>query len=167
MKLIETKTLGAAAASIEFTSIPQVYTDLVITVSSRSSVALSSGTLSFNGSTANFTRRSLRGNGASASSTTTAADFFSSESGFTANTFGNNVIYISNYTGSNNKLYSTDGANENNATTANTLIVAGLWSQTAAITSVGLIQDSGNFVAGSTFSIYGITKGSDGITTAS
>jgi hypothetical protein len=35
MKLIESKTLGTAASSIEFTSIPQTFTDLVVLVSSR------------------------------------------------------------------------------------------------------------------------------------
>jgi hypothetical protein len=55
----------------------------------------------------------------------------------TANTFGNTEFYIPNYTSSNYKSFSVDGVTENNATAAFALY-AGLWSNTAAITSFRL-----------------------------
>jgi hypothetical protein len=172
MKLIESKTLATAAASIEFTSIPQDGTDLVVLVSSRSDGAFTSSELdiSFNGSTSNFTARYLYGSGSAAGSTTdTTLVGVSTGANATSNTFGNATIYISNYAGSTNKSISTDSVGENNATSAFQAIAATLWSQTAAITSLTLRLDSGarNFVAGSTASLYKITKGSDGIVTTS
>jgi hypothetical protein len=170
MKLIESKTLGTAAASIEFTSIPQDGTDLVAIISGRASTGgvNTFGFLSLNGSTANFSRRNLLGTG-SATESGSGSDnvlFFGQGDGTTANTFDNIQIYIPNYTGSTNKSISVDGVTENNATGAIQFIFAGLWSQTAAITSLAITNGT-NFVAGSTVSLYKITKGSDGIVTTS
>jgi hypothetical protein len=173
MKLIESKTLASAAASIEFTSIPQDGTDLVVLVSSRSDGAFTSSEIdiAFNGSSSNFTARYLygAGSGSGATATDTTLVGVSSAASNTSNTFGNATIYIANYTGSTNKSISTDSVGESNATTAYMAIAATLWSQTAAITSLTLRLDSGarNFVAGSTASLYKITKGSDGIVTTS
>jgi hypothetical protein len=173
MKLIESKTLATAAASIEFTSIPQDGTDLVVLVSSRSDGAFTSSEIdiAFNGSSSNFTARYLygagSGSGATASDTTLVG--VSSAASNTSNTFGNATIYIPNYAGSTNKSISTNSVGESNATAAYQAIAATLWSQTAAITSLTLRLDSGarNFVTGSSVSLYKITKGSDGIVTTS
>jgi hypothetical protein len=85
----------------------------------------------------------------------------------TANTFGNIQIYFPNYAGSTNKSYSVDSVTENNETVAYQTILAGLWSNTAAITTATFTAESGNFAIGSTISLYKITKGSDGIVTTS
>ncbi len=172
MKLIESKTLATAAASIEFTSIPQDGTDLVVLVSSRSDGAFTSSEIdiAFNGSSSNFTGRYLYGSGSGAASATdTTMVGSSSAANNTANTFGNATIYIPNYTSSNNKFISSDTVGESNATAAFMSIHATHWNQTAAITSLTLRMDNGvrNFVAGSTASLYKITKGSDGIVTTS
>ena len=173
MELIESKTLGTAAASIEFTSIPQDGTDLVVLVSSRSDGAFTSSEIdiAFNGSSSNFTARYLYGGGSGSGATTTDTTLVgvSSAANNTSNTFGNASIYIPNYTLSRNKTISTDSVGESNATTVYMAIAATLWSQTAAITSLTLRMDNGvrNFVAGSTASLYKITKGSDGIVTTS
>jgi hypothetical protein len=47
-------------------------------------------------------------------------------------------MYIPNYAGSSNKSVSIDAVTENNATAAEANLVAGLWSSTAAITSITL-----------------------------
>jgi hypothetical protein len=175
-ELIETKTLSSAAASIEFTSIPQDGTDLVIFVSLRSTGSTDGDvSLRFNGSTSGYSYRGLFGTG---SSTGSSSGFYGSDEGYatlwspgstTSNTFGNGLIYIPNYTGSQNKSYSGDAVYENNATTAFQLIIAGLWSNTAAITSVTFTGagDTGTFATGSTISLYKVTKGSDGSTVVS
>jgi len=173
MQLIETKTLGADAASIEFTSIPQTYTDLVFVASTRAST---SGTsvepclVTFNANTSNYTARTL--NGAGSGTPTSAAPtsrlvFNAPRTGTTANTFGNVSVYIPNYTGATNKSYSTDSVTEHNATEAHQTIIAGLWSDTSAITSALFAPTANNFEAGSTISLYGILKGTDGIVTTS
>ena len=170
MQLIETKTLGAAAASIEFTSIPQDGTDLYAVISTRSTISGVGDVIYVrpNGSSANLLGRRLQGNGSAASSGTSSdVDFVINASSATSNTFGNASLYIPNYAGSTNKSMSSDSVNENNATESYQRIHAGVWSDTAAITSLGFTILSGNLVAGSTISLYKITKGSDGIVTTS
>ena len=172
MKLIESKTLATAAASIEFTSIPQSFTDLVVVMSLRSARtnAVEGLLIAFNGSTANFTHRSLYGTLSSAASFSGSVGRVGVINGdsSTSNTFANQSVYIPNYTGASNKSFSVDSASEDNSTSAWIELVAGLWSQTAAITSIRFTPDLGNnLLAGSTVSLYGITKGSDGIVTTS
>lgn len=169
LTLIETKTLGSAAASIEFTSIPQDGTDLVVWISARSASG-DETRLALNGSTSNFSRRDLRGTGSSVSSSSGSDNYLGEmgNSGQTADTFGSMSLYIPNYAGSTNKSYSVETVNENNATGASQRILAGLWSNTSAITSLTISTNSGqNIVAGSTISLYKITKGSDGTTVVS
>jgi hypothetical protein len=159
--LLERTELNASAASVTFANIPQTgYTDLKIVYSARSSATGSTGTvisLSFNGSTANFTSRYLEGAGSGTpGSFTSPANFagVATTNAMTASTFSSGEIYIPNYAGSTNKSFSVDSVTEQNATGALTELIAGLWSQTAAITSVTLSSTS--FVANSTFSLYGI-----------
>ena len=168
MRAIETVTVGSGgAASIEFMAvgdIPGTYTDLKLVVSGRCSTTDTTATLAFNtGGT--YTRRTLLGSGSAATTNTSAVDFRISQSGDTASTFGNSEIYIPNYAGSTTKSYSVDSINENNATAAFQAITAGLWNQTAAITSIVLTPGSGNFAEHSTATLYGILAGSDGTTT--
>jgi hypothetical protein len=172
MQLIETKTLGAAAASIEFTSIPQTFTDLLLLASGRTNFTGGPDEqmlFSFNASTSDFSSRVLFGNGSTATSSTVArfAGHFNSNT-TTANSFSNFSVYLPNYSGATNKSYSGDSVYETNATEAFQVITAGLWSNTAAITSITLTGNaSGSILAGSTVSLYGITKGTDGIVTTS
>ena len=170
MTLIQTKTLGAAAASIEFTSIPQTFTDLVALCSLRGTESL--GTITFeirpNSVSTDLSSRTLQGDGSSASSfTQTLIGPLAPAGTSTANTFGSTIVYIPNYSGSTNKSFSIDNVTENNATTAGQRITAGLWSNTSAITSLQFTVTSNNIAIGSTISLYGITKGSDGIVTTS
>ena len=157
--LIATTTVGSGgAASIDFTGIPQTHTDLLIVVSGRCTGSGSGINITFNGNTSNYSNRTLQGNGAAVSTYGTYnrnAGFvnFASE---TASVFGSSAIYIPNYAGSTNKSYSVDGVAENNATTAYSGLIAGLWSNTSAITSVSLSAMDGNLVQHSSASLYGI-----------
>lgn len=158
--LIATTTVGSGgAASIAFSSIPQTYTDLKLVVSARNTVAANIILASFNGSTADFTARILSGNGSSASSSvpTSRAVAFLQLNTDTASVFSNSEIYIPNYSGSTFKSFSSDSVRENNATGATLVLLAGLWSNTAAISSIALtLTDSGNFMQYSSASLYGI-----------
>ena len=169
--LIETKTLGADAASIEFTSIPQTFTDLLVLASTRATTAgtgVQACLINFNSITDDFTYRIMNGNGSTVTQTTGGGIAFNAPStGTTANTFGNVSVYIPNYAGATFKSYSTDSVTEHNATEAHQTIISGLWADTAAITSVLFAPTANNFIAGSTISLYGILKGSDGIVTTS
>jgi hypothetical protein len=173
MTLIETKTLGTAAASIVLSAIPQTFTDILIVFSGRTTSNIGGeqwafGNLGINadGLGVNQTGMMLQGRSTAAGESYTGAPrFFSPSSASTSNTFGNNAIYISNYTGSNPKSISIDGVSEDNSSGgAITIFSAGLWSGTAAITSVTLFPraSTGDFAIGSIVSIYGILKGSSG-----
>ena len=169
MRLIESKTLASVSTSVEFTSIPQDGTDLVVLFSSRMSAGGDRDTfISFNGSTSNFSGRSLYGTGASVVSGTQSR-FVCVTSGATttANTFSSSLVYIANYTGATNKSFSADSVSENNATTAYQFITGQLWSDTSAITSLSISVPSDGFAIGTIASLYKITKGSDGIVTTS
>jgi hypothetical protein len=158
---IATYTVGSGGvASISFLNIPQTYTDLMIVFSLRSSTAGEDTQLSFNSSTANFSSRNLAGNGSSASSGSRSDNIISASmdySTYTASTFSNGSLYIPNYTSSNNKSFSVDTVVENNATTAPMQLIAGLWSNTAAITSITFTNyAAGNYVQYSSAHLYGI-----------
>ena len=158
--LIQSVTVGSGgAASIEFGSIPQTYTDLKVLLSVRSSDG--SGTLRVqpNGLTTNLSSRRLEGSGSTATSATDGsviAVYAITLSSYTASVFSNIEIYIPNYAGSTNKSVSADGVMENNATESYQNLVAGLWSNTSAITSLTLAKSTGNFVQYSSASLYGI-----------
>jgi hypothetical protein len=162
--LLERTELNASAASVTFANIPQSgYTDLKIVVSNRlnSSGANILG-IKFNGVTTGYTFRFLQGEGSVAGSgggTSTPGGWagLTQPNTYTANTFSSNEIYIPNFTSSNFKSWTADGTTENNATLSYIELIAGLWSNTAAITSIELIDLGGSsFLANSTFSLYGI-----------
>ena len=175
MKLIETKTLGSAVSSIDFTSIPQTYTDLLLLASIRTVRANISDDIVFRYNSdagTNYSYLSLLGTGSAVSTTGGVLNrgYFGAVCGdsATSNTFGNGSLYIRNYTASIVKGSSHNTVNEQNSGPANQLIIAGTYSQTTAISSISLFSDNtANIMAGSTVSLYGILKGSDGIVTVS
>lgn len=160
--LIEAKTLGSAVSSIDFTSIPQTYTDLKLVISARSSTA-ETYAIGFNSNTSSYSGISLRGSGSAVASYATSAYSYGSTAvglGYINNvtsTFTNCEIYIPNYTSSNNKSFSADNVQEENVSDpvyAN--LTAGLWSNSAAITSIQIKAQAGNLQINSTFYLYGI-----------
>jgi len=167
MTLVSTVTVGSGgAATIDFTSIPQTGTDLLVVISSRNDIGATAYYCRFNsdsGSNYNWIR--LLGDGSTASSSAGPSTQFilqANNANDTANTFNNSSIYITNYAGSTSKSVSIDTVKENNATAANQMIQAGNWSGTAAITTITLLPNSGNFAQYSTASLYTIQKGSGG-----
>lgn len=174
LTLISTTTLGTATANIEFTSIPQTFTDLMISVSARTTGGSAGGYqtyVRFNGSTSNYSWRNLLGTGSTRTSQNSASDvlglkiFMSNSNGDTAATFGNSFIYIPNYSSSNSKCVTAESISENNGTDATQTIATGLWNDSAAITTIRLFPDSTSFATDTMASLYGITKGTDGVTT--
>jgi len=158
--LISSVTVGAGgASSIDFTSIPATYTDLKLVGSIRTNTAQTDNSMdiNFNSSATSFSARFLYGSGSAAASSTGSTIILQADGGAaTSNTFSNFEIYIPNYAGSTNKSYSNDAVTENNATAAIAGLLAGLWSNTAAITSVSVKASTGTFVQHSTAYLYGI-----------
>ena len=167
--LIEKYTVGAGGvSSVTLGSggtIPQTYTDLVVKASIRTDYTYTrdGGLLTFNNSTTGYSGKYVvgydSGGTGSGSSATTSFDAWRADGGTaTSNTFANIEFYIPNYTSSNYKSFSMDDVTENNSNTSYYLgIMAGLWSNTAAITSIKMAF-AGNIVQYSTFYLYGILK---------
>lgn len=167
--LIEAKTLGSAVSTVEFTSIPSTYTDLLFRISAReaSSNAWSDLRIGFNGSTSDFTWRGLY-----ALNTTVGSNSGTGVGGRTvgniaadsntSNVFSNLDVYIPNYTSTSYaKSISGDAVVENNGTNNIMQFAAVLWnpSTQAAITSAAFTNsNSSNFMVNSTFYLYGISN---------
>ena len=160
-ELIASTTLASAAANIDFTSIPATFTDLCVVLSTRNSGTNLNNSIGINGSTSNFSLRVLGGDGSSTYSASRSDNlnaFLSTESGNTSNTFASTTFYFPNYAGSSNKSYSVDNVTENNASGAYAQLLAGLWSNTAAINRITFYAGNGssNFVTNSTAYLYGV-----------
>jgi hypothetical protein len=161
-KLISSVTLSTTTASLSFTSIPATYTDLLLVWSGRTGKSATSDNaeISFNGSTANFSGRYLEGSGSSTGQSGNFARFVGVDNAASssASTFSNNMVYITNYAGSGIKAFSADSVQENNATSAQITLNAGVWSDTAAITSIAITPSVGSFSIHSTAYLYGISN---------
>lgn len=160
---IASVTVGAGgASSMDFTSIPSTYTDLCIKLSGRSARAAQQADnlfITFNSITTGYTTRNIMGNGSSASSASYSSRYAANSvdaAGSTVSTFSSHEIYIPNYAGSNYKSYSVDSVSENNASNAQSDLFAGLWSNTAAITSISLLPEVSTWVQYTTATLYGI-----------
>jgi hypothetical protein len=163
--LIASNTLSSSAASVTFSAIPATYTDLVLRMSLRSTEASNTTPIeiTFNSDTAtNYSVTRINGDGSAASSSRrTSYNFID---GFqvpaangTSNTFSSTELYIPNYTASQNKPMSLMQVDERNTTAAEMNAIAGLWRNTAAITSITLdFFGATTYASGSSFFLYGI-----------
>ena len=161
MTLVSTVTVGSGgAASIQFTNIPQTGKDLLVLVSGRTNTNSSTGSIvmDLNGNTtnANYPMKAMTGTGSSilndGSAQRTPIEIAGNTS--TANTFGNGLAYISNYTSTTNKSISVDSVGENNATSARQTILAASFTTSSAITSITLNGAGDTIAQHSTASLY-------------
>lgn len=162
MTLIASSTAGGSVSNIQFTSIPSTYTDLLIKFSGRATSTDSSDpydlVLTLN-STSTITSRVLRGNGSASASNSITDRILRAgavPSNWTGNTFSNVEIYIPNYTSSNNKSWSVDGVQENNSSSSDMSITAGMTSITVPVTSITLAATASNLAQYSSAYLYGI-----------
>ena len=156
---LQTYTLGSAAATIDFTSIPATYTDLRIVLLSKSVDNGVNMNFRFNGdSGTNYSYLYIRGDGSSASSfnqTGRSQGYFSDNSSNTVFNLG--TLDIFSYAGSTFKTTLATFADDRNGS-GYVFNTVSLWRSTSAITSVTLGPGniSTNFAAGTTATLYGI-----------
>jgi hypothetical protein len=177
VQLIQFQELGSNQTSVVFNSISSEFTDLVLIASARtdrSGQVDDQLQMRFNSVTSGYGERGLFGNGSSPTSFTNSSQtsirdiIWTSAANATSNTFANASVYIPNYRSSRAKAVSSDSVTENNATAASQAIMIGSWSGTDPITSITLSPLNGtNILANSTFALYGVLAGSDGIVTVS
>jgi hypothetical protein len=160
--LINKVTVSSSSSPyIEFTSIPQTYTDLVLKISSRATVGeYSSGyfyNVSFNNTVNNRSGNYIDAGGNGISTSVYTSWGLSVPSDFTVNTFSDGELYIPNYASANYKASILESVNESNSIYGPRFVMSGaLWSDTAAITSIKLSPGGGNFAQYSTAYLYGI-----------
>jgi hypothetical protein len=153
---IATTTLGSAAASYTFSSIPSTYTDLVIICNAKVASGGAVNTfMRFNGDTgSNYSATILYGTGSAAGSyrsTNNSTGIIFDD--ITSTEPNIDIINIMNYANTTTYKSTITRASVVGSTVQTS---AGLWRSTAAINSVTIINPSTNLAAGSTFTLYGI-----------
>lgn len=158
---------GATATYMDFTNIPQTFTDLLFQINVRSSRSGNNGfpTVIFNSTSTGYTARHMYGTGNNQQGAFTAGSSYGycSSAPFLANTFGGGELYIPNYTSNTYKPFNFDSCSENSSGTQDLYVLDAsqqLWSSTAAITSVRFqnLDTSDSFVQNSEIILYGINN---------
>jgi hypothetical protein len=163
---IAESVLGASAASVTLSSIPGTYRNLFILWQARGDTAAvnTQMQLQFNGDTGanydyieeNFRNGTASGAGAVAA-TAMSLDYLAASTAPVGTTGGGRIM-IPNYAGTTfhktviTEAFMRDGTV---ATSPFLSISGGDWRSTVAITSVLLKPTAGNFIAGSSFQLYG------------
>lgn len=160
---IATNTLTSATASVTFSSISGAYTDLVLICNLKHTSTNASIYIRFNSdSGTNYSQTNLYGDGSSAGSARSANQNKAVVSWYVSPNTALEMVTVTqimNY--SNATTYKTILSRGNRASASNspgTEASVSLWRNTAAITSLVALPDSGNFDTGSTFSLYGIAS---------
>jgi len=151
---IATTTLGSAQSSVTFSSIAGTYTDLRLIMAFKSTAG-GSLQIRFNGATTGYSRTYLVGDGSTASS---------------ARSTNLDRLYLAGCYGTNQENHIVELMNYSNTTTYKTVLAkssvpsdlilqeVGLWRDTSAINQIVATSDGTTFIAGSTFTLYGIAS---------
>lgn len=154
---IATNTLTADTASVTFSSLPSGYTDLVLVINSKGSVT-NYPAIRVNGDTGtNYSRTQVGGNGTSAGSnrdTNSSLAYINGVSGNDSSNF-NYVATVNFMNYSNTTTYKTFISRSSNAGNGTDATV-NMWRSTAAINSITILLNTGDYITGSTFTLYGI-----------
>jgi len=153
--LIDSVTLGSSASSVTFSSIDQSYGDLVLVMDLLGDANISIYQRLNNNSTASaYSYVYMTGTGSASSLSQSLSFFLIGNGAFVRST--------SRWLGIEQFLdYSATDKHKSvlgryNNTSDGTDAMAGRWANTAAITQIESYTSNGNFVAGSTFHLYGI-----------
>lgn len=165
--LLGSSTVGAGGTtSINFTNIPQNYTDLCLKVSCADDQTGSwqDAVIYFNNDTTSYSDKLVyTGNGSSASYAADTAGIVARVPASDSGVWLNAEFYIPNYTGNTNKSVSYDQVysfNGSGSTYTFTGFTAGIWSKTSAINSISFTFTYGpKFIQNSTAYLYGIRAG--------
>jgi hypothetical protein len=158
---IASTTLGSNSATVTFSSISGIYTDLVLVIVGAN---VSGGRVRYtlnSDSGSNYSRTNLTGNGSSAASyrgsNTTFAEINVIASAQTLNAPFTIISSFNNYSNATTNKTILNRFGTNDSTEPGVEASVNLWRNTAAITSIGISAANGNLLAGSTFNLYGIT----------
>jgi hypothetical protein len=166
-QLISTQILGSTTNTVTFSSIPQNYKHLQLRITARSDIASDYAyynQIQTNGVTSGYTWRSwfmrnanpLYDNGGATTTSLKIGEQI--YNGSASNIYSSNIIDLFNY--SNTTVSKAIRAMSGGVTTvqANSSVIysSGYIPGTSAISSIAIFPNSGNYVAGSRFSLYGV-----------
>lgn len=171
MTLIANTTLGTTATSITFSTISGSFKDLMILFTGRNDSVGGNGTrlrITFNADTGNnyFTvgggrtgssgetlNLAIEGNGIAY---VDFANYIANSAAATQYTSAVQMI-IPRYSGATlRKAISANGSNVVDASNISAKVLTGYWNNTAAITDITITASAGNFIAGTSASLYGL-----------
>lgn len=172
-ELIADLTLGASQASFDTNTIlsgniPAVYSHLklVLLLREDDAIVLTNALLRINNdSGASYNLSNVQGNNNAAAASqngggTSHNDILSLGASATASKFAaTDLLFYSYASATPQKVHTGTSYADGDNTAANlmTRALGGTWRATSAITRLTVLPNSGNFVAGSRFSLYGIT----------
>ena len=152
---IASQVLTSNTASITFSGIPQNYTDLIIVI---------------RGSSTNYVEDYLRFNSDSGSNYSTTRIYTNASTSVSDRFLNANSIVIGDTSSGGETATVIQIPNYSNSTTYKSILIksgytsyifgfVGMWRSTAAVTSIDLFVNSGAFISGATFNLYGIQSG--------
>jgi hypothetical protein len=151
-------TLGSAAATVTFGSIPSTYRDLRLVVDVINTNSSNQTNIQLNADTgANYTRVIMASQAASGATSASNSGTSIVCMGWSAPENTARTLLTADFLDSSatdkhkTVLLRSNHTNEVDA-------VAARWANTSAITSIKLYPDSSTFAAGSTFALYGIVS---------
>jgi hypothetical protein len=157
---IATATGTGAASTLTFSSIPGTFKSLQIRCIAGDTAG-SLITLRFNSDTgSNYAYHWMRGNGTTATASGAATQTQISFAGYawgTSPTMGVSIIDIIDYASTTKAKTSKSFWGNDDNSTGTVYLSSGLWTSTAAITSISLINNgANNFSTATSFALYGI-----------
>ena len=165
IEYINSVVLTASAASVEFTSIPQQYNDLLLNIYTATNTSDNDVImLNFNADTgSNYSYTRLFGNGSSVSSDRTSNQTYIDSAFMSATNPDLCTINIMSYSNSNmfkTLLIEYGTPNSSNSNTNRRIVMSevGLWRSNNSINRITLDFNTlgVSFVAGSTFTLWGV-----------
>jgi hypothetical protein len=155
---IATTTLGSAASTITFSSIPATYTDLRL-VLTGTTTSVSTFIIRYNSDTgSNYSFTSIYGNGSSAASEApTNLSRIGMSVEFSSSVVNFATFDIFSYAGNTNKTTLVEFSGDTNGS-GFVLREVALWRNTSAINRIDITTDSSTWKTGTTATLYGILK---------
>jgi hypothetical protein len=154
---IATTTLGSAASTITFSTIPGTYTDLRLVLVPKMTAAANLELQYNNDTGTNYSNTYVYGTGSSAlsSRSTSQSKIFATVDQLPSGQWTFLSFDVFSYAGSTNKTCLITHQSDNNGSGYVGNLV-GLWRNTSAITSLKLTAGSGNFDTGTRATLFGI-----------
>ena len=150
-------TLSSSAASVTFSSISQVYRDLVLVVNANTSTD-SEFQMRINGDTGgNYNVVQMQGNGSAVSSSAYSGQLQMTLGLIAKPTATNRISHLINFFDYSATDKHKSILNRADVAASGTEAMAFRWASTAAITSFVCISQTGTWAVGSTFALYGVS----------